>query len=484
MTIKLSALVRSFRQIVGREFVHREPEVLATYESDGCVLMKARPDLVVLPNSTQEVAAIIQVCYEHKVPFVARGSGTGLSGGVLPMQGGVFIGMSRMNRILEINPDNRTATVETGVINAWLNREARSYNLFYAPDPSSQAACTLGGNIAENAGGIHCMKYGVTMDHILGLEIVTPEGDIVWVGGEHGYSDGTDWVGLFVGSEGTFGIATKAIVRLTPLPEKTKVFLAAFNRLEDSTDAVASIIASGLKPAALEFIDEFTVKAVNQAFDIGFPETSEAVLLVELDGSAQTVALDETRLLAILQSHSVSQLRMAEDEKERLKLWKARKGAVAAYGRILPAFYLHDCVIPRSELTHVLRQIQAIGEKYNVIIGNVFHAGDGNLHPNILLDPKDADMTKRVLDAGEEMLEVCLSVGGVLSGEHGIGIEKAHFMARQFSEAELDVMQRLKRVFDPAGLSNPEKIFPTRTGCGEIRKGLPEKILQTGAGWI
>ena len=484
MPVVTDAIVKKLIRLLGRDAVLNAPEVLATYECDACVLMTGRPELVVLPANTLQVAQVVKLCQEFKLSFVARGAGTGLSGGTLPLNGGVFIGLSRMNRILDVDADNRTATVEAGVVNAWLNREARRYGLFYAPDPSSQTACTIGGNIAENAGGIHCIKYGVTMDHILGLEVVTPEGEIVTLGGPHGQALGVDWVGLFVGSEGTFGIATQAIVRLTPLPQSVSVYLTAFARLEDATDLVAEIIASGLQPAALEMIDAFTVTAVNQAFDTGFPEAAEAVLLIELDGSEAEMAHAEPRLVALIEKYRPMQLRHAASEAERLKLWKARKGAVAAYGRIQPAFYLHDCVIPRGELTTILKQIQAIGVKYDVAIGNVFHAGDGNLHPNILLNPQDPAMVERVLAAGEEILKACLAVGGVLSGEHGIGAEKSEFMGLMFTEDELSVMQRLKSVFDPYGLANPGKIFPTRGGCGETRKGLPHKMLQTGAGWI
>lgn len=479
------ALIQRFERIIGKHHVHSAPEVLKAYECDALVLMKHTPALVVLPGSTQEVAQVVQLCRENRLPFIARGSGTGLSGGALPVEGSVIVGLSRMNRILEINVEDRTATVEAGVINAWLNRDARGYGLFYAPDPSSQAACTMGGNIAENAGGIHCLKYGVTVDHILALEVVTSDGEIVWLGGSHGHHRGTNWAGIFVGSEGTFGIVTRAIVRLLPLPESIKAFLCAFSALEDATDAVAEIVASGIKPAALEFMDEVTVRAVNQAFGIGFPEDSQAVLLIELDGTATHMALSEKRLLDILETRGITQLRTAETDADRQRLWQARKGAVSAYGRILPAFYLHDCVIPRSELTRLLRLIQAIGRKYNVIIGNVFHAGDGNLHPNILLDPGDADMVNRVLQAGEEILKACVSVGGVLSGEHGIGAEKAHFMPLLFSDSELAVMHRLKELFDPENLANPEKIFPVRSGCGEVRQGLSlNKIMQSGVGWI
>lgn len=479
-----SAMLRQLKAIVGHKFVLNAPEELLAYECDACVILKQPPDLVVLPENTEQVAAVVKLCRKNNVPFIARGSGTGLSGGTLPVEGGVFIGLSRMNRIVEIDPDNQTATVQTGVVNAWLNREAAQYNLFYAPDPSSQAACTIGGNIAENSGGIHCMKYGVTVNHILGLTLVTPEGDIVTVGGKHGCTDGVNWVGLFVGSEGTFGVATEAIVRLIPKPQTIKVFLAAFDQTSEATDMVASIIASGLMPAALEFMDDVTIRAVNQAFNIGFPETAQAVLLIELDGSPDDVAESESRLRELLSRFAVSQLRVAEDEAERQKLWKARKGAIPAYGRIQPAFYLHDCVIPRGQLTRLLKDIQAIGQKHDVIIGNVFHAGDGNLHPNILFNPKDDAMTQRVLAAGEEILKACLAVGGVLSGEHGIGVEKSEFMDLVFTEAELAVMRRLKAVFDPGNLANPSKIFPARSGCGEARKGLPHKALHSASGWI
>ncbi len=477
-------LKRLFQRIVGHAFVLDAPEVLKAYECDACVLMKAQPDLVVLPANTQEVAQVVKICHEFEIPFIARGSGTGLSGGTLPVSGGIFIGLSRMNHILEIDPENRIARVETGVINAWLNRDTRPFKLFYAPDPSSQAACSIGGNIAENAGGIHCVKYGVTTDHILGLEVVTPEGDIVSLGGPHGHYRGINWVGLFVGSEGTFGIATQAIVRLTPLPQTIKVFLASFSKLQHAAALVADIMASGLRPSALEMMDDVTIKAVNEAFSTGFPQDAEAVLLIELDGHTDEVAMAEQQLMPLLSQHQVQQLRQAEDEAERLTLWKARKGAVAAYGRILPAFYLHDCVIPRSELVHVLTQIQAIGKAHEVVIANVFHAGDGNLHPNILLDPDDPAMVKRVLAAGEEILKACLDVGGVLSGEHGIGIEKSEFMDLVFTWDEIDVMRRLKQVFDPKGIANPDKILPVKSGCGEVRKGLAPHMLQAQGTWI
>jgi len=473
-------LYKQLAAIVGKPYVHQADEVLTTYECDFFMLMKAKPDWVVIPASTEEVANVVRLCIKHQVPFVARGSGTGLSGGVLAVKGGVIISLVRMNRILEINTNTRTATVETGVINGWINREARPFNLFYAPDPSSQSACTLGGNIAENAGGIHCIKYGVTADHILALEVVTPEGDVIWLD----QSGEINWLGLFIGSEGTFGIATQAVIQLLPIPQKTKVFLAAFSALTDATNLVQEIMASGLNPAALEFMDDFTVKAVNAAFDVGFPESAQAVLLIELDGTDVEVAITEQRLVKLLNRHQVCELRTAEDEAERHRLWQARKGAVASYGRILPSYYLHDCVIPRGQLTTILQAIQAIGKKYNVLIGNVFHAGDGNLHPHILFDPAEEGTYERVLQAGEEILKACLAVGGVLSGEHGIGMEKSEFMPLQFTPSELAVMQRLKPVFDPKRLANPEKIFPMSKGCGETRIKMPHPLIQKEAMWI
>lgn len=472
---------------VGKRFVLNRPEELLTYECDACLLISARPDWVVLPETTAQVAAVVAWCNQHDIPFVARGGGTGLSGGALAVEGGVLIGLNRMNHILSVDVADQTALVEVGVVNARLNQALEDSGLFYAPDPSSQGACTLGGNIAENAGGIHCVKYGVTVDHILALELVLPNGEVTWLGSKSRRHQGINLVGLTVGSEGTLGIVTRAVVRLVQKPEAIRVYLAAFDTLKSSTDAVSAIIASGLSPSALEFMDAFTVGAVNAAFDVGFPAQSEAVLLIELDGSALTLQSQEWRLLELLEQFSPSQIRSADSAEERLKLWAARKGAVAAYGRILPAFYLHDCVIPRSTLTQVLLRIQEIGQRYDLTIGNVFHAGDGNLHPNILFDPDNPDMVERILKGGEEILKVCLSVGGTLSGEHGIGLEKSQYMRLLFSEEELAHMQALRRVFDPKGLSNPGKVLPMRGGCGETKLGnqhqLKHLVSQEGI-WI
>ncbi len=477
-------LIQPLRQKLGRRFVLDQPEELLVYECDACTLIKTRPDLVVLPATTEEVALTVQLCHQYQIPFVARGAGTGLSGGALPVEGGVIISLSRMNRIRELDIENRTAMVEPGVVNAWLNRELAPHGLFYAPDPSSQSACTIGGNIAENAGGIHCIKYGVTTDHVLALEVVLPDGSVVWVGSKTRRAHGLNLVGVMVGSEGTLGIVTQAIVRLTPVPQTIRVFLAAFDQVAQATDTVATLIQSELTPSALEFMDAFTVKAVNEAFQVGFPEQCEAVLLIELDGPHWQVNQVEQRLRQILEQHEVIQVQVGETEQERQALWAARKGAVAAYGRYQPAFYLHDCVIPRSELTYVLRRIHEIGAEYRMLIGNVFHAGDGNLHPNILFDPDDAEMVQRVLAGGYEILNVCLEVGGTLSGEHGIGIEKSAFMDRIFSEDDLTRMKRFKALFDPKNLANPAKIFPIRKGCGETHTALTH-TMKAGEGlWI
>jgi glycolate oxidase subunit GlcD len=455
------------RRIVGDRYLLDRDEERLVYECDACILMRAVPDVVVLPGTTDEVAAIVRLCRQYKVPFVPRGAGTGLSGGALTLEGGVLIGLNRMNRILNINPARQTATVEVGAVNAWLNRSLAPYGLFYAPDPSSQAACTVGGNIAENAGGIHCVKYGVTVDHILACEVVLPSGEVVWVGGETRRAAGYNLLGVLVGSEGTLGIITRATLRLTRKPAVTNVVLAAFRTIADATGTVSAITAAGLTPSALEFMDAFTVRAVNEAFCVGFPENSEAVLLIELDGEAAVVSHELAKLQAVIDRFRPTQTRVATTEADCQQLWKARKGTVAAYGRMMPAMYVHDCVIPRSKLTEVLTRINAICEHYGVIVGNVFHAGDGNLHPNLLLHPNDQELIARVLQAGEEIFEVCLSVGGTLSGEHGIGCEKSHYMSRLFSEADMERMKRLKAVFDPDGLANPSKIFPMRRACGE-----------------
>ena len=463
--------------ILGKRYVLTEPEELLVYDCDACTLVKRPPEAVLLPATPEEVSAIIKLCLQHRIPYVARGAGTGLSGGAIPIEGGFIISLVRMNRVLAIDEVDRLATVEVGVVNAWLNRDLAKYNLFYAPDPSSQGACTIGGNVAENAGGIHCIKYGVTTDHVLAVEVVLPDGRITWLGGKTRRSHGLNLTGLMVGSEGTLAIVTKVIVRLLKKPQTIRVYLAAFDQTADATNTVSELVRTGFTPGALEFIDAFTVKAVNQAFHVGFPETSQAVLLIELSGTLVQVEMDEARLKAVLTKNSATEIRTGESEEERLKLWKARKGAVAAYGRYYPAFYLHDTVIPRSELTNILEKIEAVRVRHDVPVGNVFHVGDGNLHPNLLFDPADEKMLERVMAAGEEILEACLEVGGTLSGEHGIGLEKSALMTRVFSQEDLQKMKDVKAVFDPENLANPSKIFPIRKGCGETGHAMTHQML-------
>jgi glycolate oxidase subunit GlcD len=475
----ISDLLPLFRKRIGSRNVLSTASELITYECDACTLLKHPPQLVVLPNNTADVAFIVQACIKAGIPYTARGAGTGLSGGALPVEGGVLIGLNRMNRLVAIDPENRTATVEVGVINAALNKAAQPHGLFYAPDPSSMAACSLGGNIAENAGGIHCIKYGVTTDHVLALEVVLPDGQVTWIGSSNRRVHGPNLLGLLVGSEGTLGIVTQALLKLTPLPEKVRVYLAAFDSLEAAGAAVSAIISSGLLPSALEFMDALTVRAVNQAFHVGFPESCEAVLLIELDGPEGQVIEDSAILDGLLQTHQAGQIRIGETINERAALWKARKATVAAYGRYLPAFYLHDCVIPRSRLVDILQKIQAVALKYDVTIANVFHAGDGNLHPHVLFDPANTEQVARAMAAGDEILHTCLSMGGALSGEHGIGLEKQAYMHLQFSPASLERMTAIKTVFDPQHLSNPGKIFPQRAGCGESRTRITAPVVKT-----
>ncbi|MEB3245113.1 MAG: FAD-linked oxidase C-terminal domain-containing protein [Vampirovibrionales bacterium] len=462
------AFLDALARIVGSRNVLVTPADQRAYECDACLLVQAPPEVIVLPANTQQVADVVRLCNAHAITFTPRGAGTGTSGGALAIEGGVLIALSRLNAILAIEPQQRWARVQPGVVNAWLNEALAEHQLFYAPDPSSQQACTLGGNVAENAGGIHCLKYGVTSDHVLGLTLVLPSGEVLTLGGVTRQSPDNDLMGLVIGSEGTLGIVTEMTVRVMPKPIETRVWLIAFKHMDAAAHTVQAILSAGLLPAALEMMDAFTVRCVNDAFDVGFPESAEAVLLIELDGSSawvQTQAQKLEALLDALPTGEIGMRKIAQSAQERTALWQARKGAVAAYGRLQPAFYVHDCVVPRSQLVNVLNQINAIAKQYAVPIGNVFHAGDGNLHPNILFNPADKAMTERVLAAGEAILEACVAAGGTLSGEHGIGLEKNQQMRLLYTEADLEAMQQVRRVFNPRGLCNPGKIFPTPKAC-------------------
>jgi glycolate oxidase len=461
------ALRRELEAILGRGAVLSDPDELMVYESDGLTLFRALADFVVFPTSVEHVSAIVKLANREDLPFVARGAGTGLSGGCLPAEGGIVISLMRMNHVLEVDYDNQFAVVEPGLVNLHLSWKVGPQGYYYAPDPSSQQACTIGGNIANNSGGPHTLKYGVTTNHVLGLEVVMPDGEIVWLGGKTRDSQGYDLVGVFVGSEGTFGIATKIVVRILKKPQAVKTVLAVFDEIDHASAAVSAIIARGLVPAAVEMIDQITIGAVEDAFGCGYPRDAAAVLLVELDGLAVGMETQGECIEAACRESGAREVRTAKDEAERQLLWKGRKSAFGAYGRISPAYMVMDGVIPRTKLPYVLRRVNEIVGAYGLRVGNVFHAGDGNLHPNILYDPRTPGEEARVVAAGAEIMKVCAEVGGSISGEHGIGLEKADFMPFIFSAADLELMQRLKHAFNPDGRCNPGKVFPTRKTCGE-----------------
>jgi glycolate oxidase len=461
------ALRTEMEGILGRGAVLTDPDELLVYESDGLTLFRALADFVVFPTSVEHVSAVVKLANREGLPFVARGAGTGLSGGCLPAEGGIVLSLMRMNRVLEVDYDNQIAVVEPGLVNLHLSWKVGPNGYYYAPDPSSQQACTIGGNIANNSGGPHTLKYGVTTNHVLGLEVVMPDGEIVWLGGKTRDSQGYDLVGVFVGSEGTFGIATKIVVRILKKPQAVKTVLAVFDEVDQASAAVSAIIARGLVPAAIEMIDQITIGAVEDAFGCGYPRDAAAVLLVELDGLAVGMDTQAARIEAACRESGAREVRTAKDEAERQLLWKGRKSAFGAYGRISPAYMVMDGVIPRTKLPYVLRRVNEIVGAAGLRVGNVFHAGDGNLHPNILYDPRKPGEEARVVAAGAEIMKVCAEVGGSISGEHGIGLEKADFMPFIFSPADLDLMQRLKNAFNPTGLCNPGKVFPTRKSCGE-----------------
>jgi len=460
-------LRRELEDLLGRGAVLSEPDELLTYESDGLTLFRALADFVVFPRSAEQVAALVRICNREEIPFVARGAGTGLSGGCLPTEGGLVISLMRLNRVLEVDYDNQVAVVEPGLVNLHLSWAVGPQGFYYAPDPSSQQACTMGGNIANNSGGPHTLKYGVTTNHVLGLEVVMPDGEIMWLGGKTRDPQGYDLVGLFVGSEGTFGIATKIAVRILRKPQAVKTVLAVFDEVDQASAAVSAVIARGLVPAAMEMIDNITIQAVEDAFGCGYPRDAAAALLIELDGLAAGMEAQAERVAAACRESGAREVRVARDEAERQLLWKGRKSAFGAYGRVSPAYMVMDGVIPRTRLPEVLRRVNEIVDAYGLRVGNVFHAGDGNLHPNILYDPRKPGEEKRVVAAGGEILKVCAEVGGSISGEHGIGLEKMDYMPLVFSEADLACMRKLRHAFNERGLCNPGKIFPSHRACAE-----------------
>jgi glycolate oxidase len=458
--------LKDLEDIVGKDAVLSHPDDLLTYQYDGSIFQRA-PSAVALPSSSGQVSAIVKLAGRSGLRIVARGAGTGLCGGVIPVEDAIMIGFSRMKKILEIDFPNRTALVEPGVVNMDLTGAVEKDRYFYAPDPSSQKACTLGGNVALNSGGPHCLAYGVTSNHVLGLEVVLEDGRVCFLGGKSERA-GYDMVGAWVGSEGTFGIITKILLKLTPRPEATHTILVIFNEIEQACEAVSSIIAAGIVPAALEIMDQVTIQAVEAAIHFGFPKTAGAVLLAELDGFRENIKVESAALMERCLQAGAKDMSIADTPEDRERLWAGRKAALGALGRLAPNYYIQDGVVPRSKLAQTLRRVRQVGEKYGLTIANVFHAGDGNLHPNMVFDARVPGQLERVVKAGAEILKACVEAGGTLSGEHGIGLEKSEYMPWVFSESDMAAMKRLRGVFSPNGLFNPGKVFPTGKSCGEL----------------
>ena len=461
-------IIRELEAVIGKNGVIRRKEELLTYECDGLTSYRQKPAVVVLPRTTQQVAEAVKICDQHQIPWVARGAGTGLSGGALPVENCVLIVTALMKRILKIDLENQQVVVQPGVINNWVTQAVSGAGFYYAPDPSSQIICSIGGNIAENSGGVHCLKYGVTTNHVLGLKLVLPDGSIVDVGGPVPEMPGYDLTGLFVGSEGTLGIATEITLRILKTPESICVLLADFNTIEEAGAAVADIIAAGIIPAGMEMMDNLSINAVEDVVATGcYPRDAGAILLVELDGLQVEVATNKQRVAQLCQQNGARNITTASDQETRLKLWKGRKAAFAAAGNISPNYFVQDGVIPRTQLADVLREIEALSQEYGYRIANVFHAGDGNLHPLILYDNSVEGAFAKVEELGGEILKLCVRVGGSISGEHGIGADKNCYMSDMFSEADLETMKWVNQVFNSKGLANPGKVFPTPRTCGE-----------------
>ena len=477
MAVAEGTLVDELRQNLPAERVLWRDYDLMLYEYDGSI-DKHRPLAVVFPLSSTEVSQVVKLCNRYGVPYTARGAGTGLSGGAIPARGGVLISLARMTRILEIDVDNMRAIVEPGVVNLRLGQAMAQYGLTYVPDPSSQKACTIGGNVGENSGGPHTLRYGVTTNHTLGLEVVLPDGEIVHVGGNSSDSLGYDLVGLIVGSEGTLGVVTKVWVRLVPINETVKTILAVFGNMEDASSAVAGMIAQRIVPAAIEMMDNLTIRAIESRSPSGYPVDAQGVVLIEVDGLREEVDAQAPAVDEVCRHSGALSVRLARDEAERAALWAGRKGAFAAIGRLTPDYYTVDGVVPRTKLPATLARIQQISAESGFRIANVFHAGDGNLHPLILWDADIPGSEERVIDTGAEIMQVCAEAGGSLSGEHGIGMEKKDLMPLIFSQHDVAQMQRIKEAFDPDGLCNPGKVFPTAGRCMELfaRRG-------RAAGW-
>jgi glycolate oxidase len=466
----ISNILSELRNIVGERGLITAANQLQTYECDGLTAFRVPPAAVVLPETTEQVQGILRICHRERIPFVGRGSGTGLSGGALPSENSIVIGLSRMNRILNIDLPNQQVTVQPGVTNANVTAAVASDGYFYAPDPSSQTVCSIGGNIAENAGGAHCLKYGFTVTHVLGMTVVLPDGSIVKLGGKTLDAPGYDLAGVFIGSEGTLGIATEMTLRVMRKPETVQVILAAFDSISAAAQSVSDVIASGQLPAAMEIMDRLSIQAAEISVHPNYPPC-EALLLIELDGPGAEVDLQMATVIEICKQNGAWQTRLAVDEHARFLVWKGRKAAFAAAGRLSPNYIVQDGVIPRTTLPAVLEKLNAMAAAERLRVTNVFHAGDGNLHPIILYDRNHPGEEERAIDLSLRILDVCIEAGGSITGEHGVGREKQCSMSYMYSDPDLDTMQRVRRAFDPLNLANPEKIFPTPRLCGERSRG-------------
>ena len=466
MNLMEKRFLDELRTVVGARGLISSPEELHTYECDGLTNFRVMPLAVLLPSDTQQVQAIVRVCHRERIPFVARGSGTGLSGGALPVENGVVISLARMNRILEVDLPNARIIVEPGVINLDVTGRVQAHEYFYAPDPSSQSVCSIGGNVAENSGGAHCLKYGFTTTHVLGLEVVLPDGSLVHLGGKCLDMPGYDLMGVFVGSEGTLGIATKVTLRIVKRPECIRTLLAAFPGTNEAGAAVSDIIAAGMLPAAIEMMDNLAIQAAEAAVHPNYPDCG-GLLLVELDGPLAEVEALMRDVDEICRKNGAWEVRLAQTDAERMLVWKGRKAAFAAMGRISPNYIVQDGVIPRTALPRVMSEIARLSEETGIRVANVFHAGDGNLHPLVLYDRRIAGQEQAAEALSYGILELCLEAGGSIAGEHGVGEEKKRMMSKMFSEPDLDTMQRVRCAFDPLQLSNPTKVFPTPRLCGE-----------------
>jgi len=462
------SLAARLREFMPRSSVLTEEEDLRPYECDGLSAYRRLPWIVALPETVEQVGRLLRLCSEQDIPVVARGAGTGLSGGALPLEDGVLLSLAKFNRILEVDPANRTATVQPGVRNLAISEAAAPYGLYYAPDPSSQLACSIGGNVAENAGGVHCLKYGLTVHNVLGIKFMTMDGELITLGGKALDIPGYDLLALMTGSEGMLGVMLEFTVKLLPKPERAQVVLAVFDEIEKAGDAVAAIIAGGFVPAGLEMMDNLAIRAAEAYAKAGYPVEAAAILLCELDGTSEEVSEGIAQIRTLLLKQGAAEVRISRDEADRLRMWAGRKAAFPAVGRLSPDYYCMDGTIPRKHLAKVLRRISDLSKEYGLAVANVFHAGDGNLHPLILYNANKPGELEKTEELGGKILEFCIEVGGTVTGEHGVGVEKINQMCIQFTRAELEQFHALKAAFDPRGLLNPGKAVPTLSRCAEF----------------